>query len=132
MLSNIAKYYKVSQELNEKDKIKKIIKGIKEQIQNEKNFFNFLSLIGINCTLKLIKFCPGAKYDLLINKIYKSFENYFFTKSKAEINDNEDIIKLVEKKIKLSELIYPLIEKNKERDLVYFLYVVYIEDKLFF
>ena len=66
MMSNIAKYYKVSEELNEKERIKIIIKGIKEQIQKEKIFFNFLSLLGINCILKLIQFCPGVKYDRLI------------------------------------------------------------------
>ena len=38
MFSNLAKYYNVSDNLNEKEKYEIIMKSIRKQIQNEKNF----------------------------------------------------------------------------------------------
>ena len=56
MFSNLAKYYNVSDNLTEKEKYEIIMKSIRTQIQNEKNFFNFLSFLKINTFLsKLIQ-----------------------------------------------------------------------------
>lgn len=90
-----------------------------------------ISLFGINNIIKLLKFCPGLKYDYLIYKIYHFFENYYLD-SKKETNDVSDIIKLMEKKNKLSELINYLIEQEKERHLLYLFAVINVENKLLF
>ena len=132
MFSNLAKYYNVSDNLTEKEKYEIIMKSIRTQIQNEKNFFNFLSFLGINTFLKLIKINTGVKYNRIMSKLYHFFEDYCFNKSEIKSNYNQDIINLVEKNIKLSELIAPLVEKKIDKDLIYYFYVIYIEDKLFF
>ena len=57
-------------------------------------------------------------------KLYHFFEDYCFNKSEIKRNYNQDIINLVEKNIKLSELIAPLVEKKIDKDLIYYFYVI--------
>lgn len=94
------------------------MKSIRTQIQDEKNFFTFFSFLGINTFLKLIKIITGVKYNRIMIKLSHFFENYCFNKYEIKSNYNQDIINLVEKKI--------------DKDLIYYFYVIFIEDKLFF
>ena len=61
MISNLAKYFHISNELKENEKLDIISNEIIKAMQNENNIYKWISLVGINNIFKIIKICPGLQ-----------------------------------------------------------------------
>jgi hypothetical protein len=121
MISNLAKYFHISNELKENEKLDIISNEIIKAMQNENNIYKWISLVGINNIFKIFKICPGLQYFNSLNTIYYYFENYYINKSEFKKENTEiyEILKNIDNQYKLSKLINSIIKGENERQLIY-------------
>ena len=84
MLTKFVEYFGVQKELCNEKREEIIFNQILKKIDEESNFYKFISLHGINNIIKIINATPGLKYYRLIKNSYSLFENYYF-------NDNNTL-----------------------------------------
>ena len=80
-----------------------IFNQILKKIDEEKNFYKFISLHGINNIIKIINATPGFKYYKLIKNSYSFFENYYFNASNILNGKTNKIIKIIKRLERESE-----------------------------
>ena len=61
MISNLAKYFLISNELKENEKLDIISNEIIKAMQNENNIYKWILLVGINNIFKIFKIFPGLE-----------------------------------------------------------------------
>lgn len=134
MLTELAEYFKVQNDLCD-EKIEEIIfNKILKKIEDENNFYKFISLHGINNIIKIINSTPGLKYYKLIKNSFSFFENYYFNESNninVKINKIKRIIKSLEKESDLPKLINNLCEDTNLAILMTLSFVINSNNKIF-
>ena len=101
MLAKFEEFFNAPNELCDEKKEEMIFNQILKKIDNENNFYKFISLHGINNIIKIINATPGLKYYKVIKNSYSFFENYYF-------NDNNTLNILSGKSTKTIKIIKSL------------------------
>lgn len=88
MYSELEEYFNIDTEDMTKNQIIETIEdSISKKIQEETDFFKFLSLYGILSLIKTEKICPSLYYNEIYEKIYLYFFGYL-NNDKENLNNN--------------------------------------------
>ena len=134
MLTKLADYFKIQNELCDEKKAEIIFNHILKKIDEEKNFYKFISLHGINNIIKIINATPGFKYYKLIKNSYSFFENYYFNASNTLNGKTNKIIKIIKRlegESELPKLITNLCEDQCLKKLLTLSFILNSNNKIF-